>query len=590
MKWSCWFVFALILLAARTASADTRRLAVVVGNNAGAGEQAPLHFAETDAGKLARVLTELGGVDPADLFLLQGRDLAALEETLRVARARVAAWHKIPGTRVVLVFYFSGHSDGEALEIGSERLSFVELRRWLVDTTAEVRLAIVDSCKSGALLAAKGGAPGAAFQIRLTDDLSSTGEALLTSSAADEAALESRDIGGSFFTNHLVSGLRGAADSSGDGMVTLTEAYQYAYAHTFATTSATIAGPQHPAYDYQLSGQGELVLTELDRPTALLEMPRGFERLLVVDLARDQVIAELATDAKGRIAVQPGRYAVRAWRGGHAFAGDVVVAAGETRQVAWGDLTAMAGAAPRAKGGDAPSRTSAVVGAIVNGGAMVMRQAGPTIERARRAVSFGPEVGGGGVLARSPGQADGEMSFGLTLHIYDQQIFDLDAFTEEVQGWAEAKVKQKLAELGPKAAQLTGADLKQLEADALAEAKNELVVALQHGFMPPPDSTPDPMFVAGLEGAYLPRGDAWQVRANLGIGIGPVTIGPSLAVHLADRKGFALGPELGWNVLVGDGARPLGLEFFLRYDVFVNNRDVLPDQGTVGVRVMLDLI
>jgi hypothetical protein len=69
-----------------------------------------------------------------------------------------------------------------------------------------------------------------------------------------------------------------------------------------------------------------------------------------------------------------------------------------------------------------------------------------------------------------------------------------------------------------------------------------------------------------------------------------VTLGPTLNLHLGDRTGFALGPELGWNLLVGDGPTPLGLEFFLRYDIFVNNRDFLPDQGTVGVRVMLDLI
>ena len=39
-----------------------------------------------------------------------------------------------------------------------DRLTFSELRHWLGSTGAEVRLALVDSCKSGALLAVKGGA------------------------------------------------------------------------------------------------------------------------------------------------------------------------------------------------------------------------------------------------------------------------------------------------------------------------------------------------------------------------------------------------------------------------------------------------
>jgi hypothetical protein len=421
---------------------------------------------------------------------------------------------------------------------------------------------------------------------------------MLTSAAADEAALESRDIGGSFFTNHLVSGLRGAADASGDGMVTLTEAYQYAYAHTIAASSATLAGPQHPAYDYELSGQGELVLTELDRPTAILAMPAGFDRLLVVDLARDQVIAELATDARPRLAVQPGRYAVRAWRGGKGFAGDVAVAAGQTHQVTWTELSAMTGT-PRAKGdapegahGPAPSlaaRTAAVTQEIVQGGAMVVKQARPVFDRARRAISFGPALGGGLVVAPRPSDADGELSFGLGLHIYEQQIFDLDGFTEELQSWAEEKLKQKLEELGPKAATLTTADLKRVRDETYAEARRELVTALANGFLPHVDAMPDPIFAAGLEGGYQPQSGAWQIRAGLGIGLGPVTLGPTAVVHLGEHDGVALGPELGLNMLVGDGPRPLGLELFLRYDAFLYHRDVLPDQATLGVRVMLDV-
>src|SRR5262249_32776005 len=196
---------------------------------------------------------------------------------------------------------------------------FLELRRWLSSTGAEVRVAIVDTCKSGALLAAKGGKPGPAFQIRLNDDLASNGEALLTSSAADELALESREIRGSFFTHHLVSGLRGAADSSGDGNVTLAEAYQYAFAHTVSATAGALIGPQHPAYDYRLSGQGELVLSTLSKPSASLTLPAEFDRVLVVQLVRDQVLAELPPGAAVRVAVPPGAYAVRAWRGGQSF-------------------------------------------------------------------------------------------------------------------------------------------------------------------------------------------------------------------------------------------------------------------------------
>ena len=331
--------------------AETKRVAVVVGNNAGNAGQTKLHYAESDAAKMGRVLTELGGVAQSDLFLLQGKNIAALTETFALAKRRIAAFRKDPTTRIVLMFYFSGHSDGIALELGRDRLTFAELRRWLGGAGADVRVALVDSCKSGALLAAKGGTPGQGFQIRLTDDLVSTGEALLTSSAANELALESREIGGSFFTHHFVSGLRGAADASGDGRVTLSEAYQYAYTHTIATTGETVVGAQHPTYDYRLTGQGELVLADLATRTATLVLPRGFDRILVIDLARNQVTAEI-TNMHGPIAVAPGTYAVRAARAGKAFGTRVAVAIHTKREIRADDLAPVASLTTIAKGAD----------------------------------------------------------------------------------------------------------------------------------------------------------------------------------------------------------------------------------------------
>ena len=331
-------VAASLLLLVVAARADTRRIAIVVGNNAGVGSLPPLRYAEADAGKFAETLAQIGDVGAPDLFLLQGRDLAALQGVLTIAGGRVDTLHRVPDNQVVVIFYFSGHSDGSSLEIGRERLSFSDLRRWLSSTKADVRLAIVDSCKSGGLLGQKGGQPGPAFQIRLTDEMHSRGEVLLTSSASDEAALESTEIRGSYFTHHLVSGMRGAADRSGDGRVTLTEAYEYAYAHTVSTTAETLVGPQHPTYDYRLAGEGEFILSVLSRQSAQLVLPTGFDRVIVVHPLRDRVIAELPAGAARTIAVEPGEYAIRAQVGARVFAARVRVADGESRAVNAGDL------------------------------------------------------------------------------------------------------------------------------------------------------------------------------------------------------------------------------------------------------------
>jgi uncharacterized caspase-like protein len=101
-------------------------------------------------------------------------------------------------------------------------------------------------------------------------DITTRGEALLTSSTSDELARESDALRGSFFTHHLVSGLRGAADQSKDGRVTLAEAYDYAYAKTVTQAE----GGQHPTFKYDLAGRGDVVLTALADAGAWLDSCR----------------------------------------------------------------------------------------------------------------------------------------------------------------------------------------------------------------------------------------------------------------------------------------------------------------------------
>jgi hypothetical protein len=326
---------------ASTASAATHRIVLAVGHNTGADGRAPLRFAEEDASKFADVMVDLGEVDPADMFLVQGKGSSMVHAALDQAAAAVTRARANPDDRVLLVFFYSGHSDGQTIELGRERLSYAELRGWLRSTGADVRIAIIDSCKSGALLQNKGGAKGPAFNVTLVDELLASGDVFLTSAAADEDALESAEIRGSFFTHHLVSGLRGAADTSGDGAVTLSEAYEYAFNHTVTATAQAGAPPQHPTYDYRVAGRGELRLTELARRSAVLEMPADFQRALVIQPRRDQVIAEITAGTVRRVAVAPGEYSVRLWKEGRQSFGRIKLGAGQVVSLGWEQLTAI---------------------------------------------------------------------------------------------------------------------------------------------------------------------------------------------------------------------------------------------------------
>ena len=63
------------LLALMSSAAEAkleRRFALVIGNNAGGADAVKLHYAESDADKLAAVIQELGGFQPNDVRILRG--------------------------------------------------------------------------------------------------------------------------------------------------------------------------------------------------------------------------------------------------------------------------------------------------------------------------------------------------------------------------------------------------------------------------------------------------------------------------------------------------------------------------------------
>jgi hypothetical protein len=315
----------------------TRRFAVLIGHNKGNPGRVPLQFAESDATRLALVLRELGNFEPGYIHLLAAPTVAQVELTMERLRTQIAAWRaQVGGGRVVLLAYFSGHSDGRMLELGGERLEQAHFLDRITATGADVRVMIVDACHSGSLLTIKGGAPASAYSLEQGD----TGQAILVSTGADGVALESEELGGSFFSHYLLSGLRGAADANGDRLVTLREAYAYAAARTAAETAGTIFGVQLPAYQIRLAGRGELVLTALPTRGSSIELAGELDRVLIVDAFHGGVTAEWAPGAARRIALPPVPLLVRAWKSGRSATLRLALRPGEHRVVGPADLVA----------------------------------------------------------------------------------------------------------------------------------------------------------------------------------------------------------------------------------------------------------
>ncbi|MFY0526832.1 caspase family protein [Archangium gephyra] len=302
------------LLLAAPALAETvpvRRLALLVGVNDGGPERVRLRYAVSDARAFDKVLGELGGVAAADRRVLMDVGRAGLLEALGELRARTEVARGSGASRVEVLVYYSGHSDEEGLLLKGERLGYGELRRALDALPADVRIAVLDSCASGAFARAKGGTRRPAFLVDSGNKVK--GHAILTSSSEDEVSQESDRLGASYFTHHLISGLRGAADATRDGRVTLNEAYQFAFHETLARTEKTRGGAQHPAYDIELAGSGDLVMTDLRATSAGLYLAEALEGRLFVRDAAGLLVVELQKlpGRPAELGLAPGRYQVR---------------------------------------------------------------------------------------------------------------------------------------------------------------------------------------------------------------------------------------------------------------------------------------
>jgi len=331
-------------LTAGRARAQVERYAIVIGNNQGAADEAPLRWAEDDAAKVARVLRELGGFRTENMLLMRGESAEAIRRALIATNDRIRTRPAASGKAMLLV-YFSGHADATAMHLGTSTLEHAELRQLVRGSAAAMRLLIVDACRSGALTRVKGGHDAPPFAITLdAGGMAGGGEGavFLTSSAANEDAQESDDIKGSFFTHALASALMGAGDTDGDGRVTLEEAYRYAYESTLRASSRTLAGTQHPTFQYDLRGQGQIVLATLDtggRERGVLAFPAGRGYLVMKGDRGGPVVAEIGPyDRARRLSVLADRYFVRGRGPGYLLEGTLALAAGEARTVEDRDL------------------------------------------------------------------------------------------------------------------------------------------------------------------------------------------------------------------------------------------------------------
>lgn len=268
---------------------EARRHAIVVGNNMGGPDLDSLRFAEKDARRMSEVLTGLAGFAPADVQLLTNCDSARLDQALKDMKKKLSE----PGESLdgMFLFYYSGHSDRHGLRLGNKTYPLEKLRDNFSSVPSQVKIGIFDACQSGMLTRFKGGS--ASKPITLESLKNIQGQVIIASSAMDEKSQESDQLQSSIFTHHWLNGLRGSADMNGDRRVTLNEGYQYAYQMTIQTTSKTKWGIQHPAYQFRIHGEGDIVLADLNLGRSGLVFKGAHEgKFLIMDRDQESILAD----------------------------------------------------------------------------------------------------------------------------------------------------------------------------------------------------------------------------------------------------------------------------------------------------------
>jgi hypothetical protein len=227
------------------ATRETRRFALVIGNNTPPHPGlAPLHYADDDAVRWAVLFDALGG-DVEVLTQLDAESARlygplafhptppsreAVKAAVTLLAARVAA-ARAQGARTVFYFVYAGHGDVEDgqgyLALTDGRFTRADLGpSVLTPLGADTNHIIIDACRASSFLGNRG--PGGerrpwqdAYFAPNAPRLPNTG--FLLSSSSSGLSHEWEEFQAGVFSHEVRSGLMGAADANGDGVITYAE-------------------------------------------------------------------------------------------------------------------------------------------------------------------------------------------------------------------------------------------------------------------------------------------------------------------------------------------------------------------------------
>jgi ankyrin repeat protein len=219
------------------------------------------------------------------------------------------------GKEDTVILFFSGHGvldpirpteflflpyDGELEYPGTTGVKMTGLE-FLKSVNAERVLIIADACYSGdwapgklAEMRPKSVSPS--LELFAREARNSTGRAIITSANENrQLSWENPKLKNGIFTYNLLEGLKGKADVDGDGIVSLNEAYQYAYKRTKEDTG----GYQQPLLESKVVGAFPLSFLGQKIPSSQLKK-RLFNAAETGDLTDLELIVARIPDVNPR--------------------------------------------------------------------------------------------------------------------------------------------------------------------------------------------------------------------------------------------------------------------------------------------------
>lgn len=261
----------------------SNRWAVVIGVGQYEQKGIPtLRYAVRDAEAVYRFLTTKGGYPKENVLLLT--DTTLEKPTLQnIRRAFGDFLFRKPGRNDMVLIYYAGHGAPEVDAAGTENdglskyliprdadpdslystaFPMDEIQRIFARIASERVVLLLDTCYSGTA----GGRTFARQQTRaanVSDQFlerltRSRGRVVITASGPYEVALELPDLGHGIFTYYLLEGLGGKADRNGDGIVTVSELYEYVEDQVDRRARAA-GGRQRPMMKGEIEGTLPLV-------------------------------------------------------------------------------------------------------------------------------------------------------------------------------------------------------------------------------------------------------------------------------------------------------------------------------------------